>query len=437
MGIQYLVPMVMIRPFRPLRYNPTVFPDLGCVVAPPYDVISPTKRDELYDRDPHNVIRLILNRETDPYASAAQHLEHWRAEHLLVQERKPSLAFYVENFQLADGTEHERAGILGAVRLEPFSSGNIRPHERTFARAKADRMQLLRACRTNLSAIFGLYAGQETALESARMWAAKKKPDMELVDEGGERHRVWLITDERATASIAEGLSDTHVVIADGHHRYETALAYAEAQRTAGATDPEAPYNYILMYLACMSDPGLVILPTHRVVRGVAGVDATRIEELLRRHFRLQEFSRQHAEAFLRALHDAPAHGSLGVALSTNDKLIVATILDPAVAERYAGHLAPSVRGLDVAVLDTVVLRGLLGIDCSAEAQEGRLTYTHDDGDALQALDTGADAVFFMKPPKMDDLLAVSAAGEVMPEKSTYFFPKLLTGLVFHPLDGD
>jgi uncharacterized protein (DUF1015 family) len=429
--------MVMIRPFRPLRYNPALFPDLARVVAPPYDVISPNRRDELYERDPHNVIRLILNRDTDPYGSAAQHFSQWRAERLLVRERKPSLAFYVENFQLPDGTEHERAGILGAVRLEPFSAGNIRPHERTFARAKADRMHLLRAVRANLSAIFGLYAGHEAALESARLWAAKKKPDLDLVDDSGERHRVWLITDERSIAAMAEGLRDAHAVIADGHHRYETALAYAEEQRAAGADDPDAPHNFILMYLACMSDPGLVILPTHRVLRGVTGADPARIEELLRRHFHLQQFTRQDSDAFLRALHDAPAHGSLGVALPTDSKLIVATLLDPAVTDRYASHLAPSVRGLDVAVLDTVVLRGLLGIDCSAEAQEGRLTYTHDDRDALQALDAGADAVFFMKPPRMDDLLAVAGAGEVMPEKSTYFYPKLLTGLVFHPFDPD
>lgn len=426
--------MVMIRPFRPLRYNPTIVPELSRVVAPPYDVISEKKREELYARDPHNVIRLILNHDADPYGSAAAHLSEWQSERYLVQETKPSLAYYVENFKLKDGTEFERSGIIGAVRIEPFSSGHIRPHERTFSRAKEDRMKLLRACRTNLSPIFGLYAGQETALESARMWAAKRKPDMDLVDDSDERHRVWLITDERATNAIAEGLQAADVVIADGHHRYETALAYAEAQRAEGASDPDAPHNFIMMYLANMSDPGLVILPTHRVLRGVAGVDAARIEDLLRRHFRLQEFARADADAFLKALHDAPANGSLGVALSTSDKLIVATILDAAVAERYAGHLAPSVRGLDVAVLDTVVLSGLLGIDCAAEAQEGRVTYTHSDGDALEQLDAGADAVFFMKPPRMEDMLSVSAAGEVMPQKSTYFFPKLLTGLVFHPL---
>ncbi|MBI3784239.1 MAG: DUF1015 domain-containing protein [Deltaproteobacteria bacterium] len=427
--------MVMIRPFRPLRYNPVLVPHLESVVAPPYDVISDAKRDALYDRNRYNVVRLILNRDADRYAAAAQVLATWREERLLVQESQPSLAYYVENFQLPDGSSYERSGILGAVRLESFSGGNIRPHEKTFPSHKADRMKLLRACRANLSAIFGMYPGRDTALDAARAVAARRKPDMDLTDDAGERHRVWLLSDARSIASITEALADAEVVIADGHHRYETALAYRDERCAAGETDPEAPHNFILMYLTSMNDPGLVILPTHRVLRGVAGVDATRIGELLRRHFRLQEFPRSESEAFLDALHAAPAHGSLGVALSTSDHLIVATILDPAVADRYASDLAPEVRGLDVAVLDTVVLRGLLNIDAVAEAQQGRLTYTHDDREALRELDAGADAVFFMKPPRMADLLAVSAAGGVMPQKSTYFFPKLLTGLVFHVLD--
>ncbi len=426
--------MLMIRPFRPLRYNPVIVPELASVVAPPYDVISSRKRDELYERDPRNVIRLILNRDEDPYRSAADHLQNWREEKLLVQEEKPSLAYYVENFKLPDGRELERSGLMAAVRLEPFSSGNIRPHERTFSRAKEDRMRLMRACRTNLSPIFGLYPDCETAIDPARAWAARRKPDMDLIDDSGERHRVWLVTDKRAIDAVCGALSDVNVVIADGHHRYETALAYAEAERAAGASDPEAPHNFILMYLASMSDPGLVILPTHRVLRGVTGVDAARIDALLKAHFRTQEFPRTQGTEFFAALRAAP-EGSLGVALSGSDQLIVATILDPAISERYAGNVVPEVRRLDVSVLDAVVLRGMLNIDCTIEAQEGRVSYTHDDGEALRELEAGADAVFFMKPPRMEEMLAVSAAGEVMPQKSTYFYPKLLTGLVMHPLE--
>jgi uncharacterized protein (DUF1015 family) len=427
--------MVMIRPFRPLRYNPALVPELARVVAPPYDVIGEAKRDELYARDAHNVVRLILNRDTDRYAAAAQLLAEWRAQHLLVQESEPSLAYYVENFSLLDGTQYERSGILGAVRLEPFSSGTIRPHERTFASHKADRMKLLRACRTNLSPIFGLYAEPDWALDAARAVALKRKAEMDLVDDSGERHRVWLLRDNRSIEAICSSLAKSQVVIADGHHRYETALAYSEEQHAAGATDPEAPHNFILMYLANMNDPGLLIRPTHRVLCGIAAIDAAQIESKLRTCFRISEHATGEPQAFLQALHEAPAHGSLGVALAGSDKLLVATLADEAAAERYLGHLAPAVRGLDVAVLDTVVLRGLLGIDCTAEAQAGRLTYTHDDLEALNQIQAGAQAVFFMKPPRMDDMLAVCAAGETMPEKSTYFYPKLLTGLVFHSLE--
>lgn len=427
--------MATIRPFRPLRYNPALIGDLSRVVAPPYDVIGEAKRAELYDRSPLNVVRLILNRESDPYAAAATDFARWREEKVLVQERRPSLAYYVENFRLPDGTEAERSGILGAVRLEPFSSGKIRPHERTFSRAKEDRMKLMSACRANLSPIFGMYAGHEAAMEPARAWAARRQPEIDLVDDVGERHRVWLLDDPRVTTDIAGALVDAEIVIADGHHRYETALAYAEARRSEPGADPEAPHNFILMYLASMSDPGLRILPTHRVLRGVEGTRADRIDELLRRHFQVQAFGREQADEFLAALQQAPANGSLGVGLAATGQLLVATVLDAALIERYAPDLAPVVRELDVAVLDTVLLRGLLGIDPTAEAQAGRVIYTHDDREALAALDQGAEAVFFMKPPRMEDLLAVAAAGEVMPQKSTYFYPKLLSGLVFHVFD--
>ena len=427
--------MATLRPFRALRYNPAVVGDLSTVVAPPYDVISAAQRDALYERSTHNAVRLILSRDVDPYAAAASALQTWRRDGVLVRDALPSLCYHVEEFVLPDGSAHRREGVIGAVRLEPFATGRIRPHERTFASHKEDRMRILRAVRTNLSPIFGLFANQTAALGSARAIAAARQPDMALDDSTGVRHRAWLLTEPASIAAICGALADETVFIADGHHRYETGLAYAEECRAKGAADPEAAHNFIMMYLTSMSDPGLVILPTHRVLSGGARLHAAELHTRLRSHFTLTAFARTARTEFLECLRRSRQHAGVGIVLAGADEVYVAILSDPKALDRYAQHLAPVVRRLDVAVLDTVILRGLMGIDCTAAAQEGHLAYTHDDDAALRAIDAGAQAVFLMNPPRIEDVQAVCLAGETMPEKSTYFYPKLPTGLVFRPLE--
>jgi len=427
--------MVMLRPFRPLRYNPELVPDLSAVVAPPYDVISDAYRDVLHGRDAHNVIRLILNRDPDRYQSAALFLEEWCRTGVLMREPQPALCYYVENFVAPDGHAYERAGIIGVVRLEPFSTGRIRPHERTFSRAKEDRLRLLHATRTNLSPIFGLYAGRdassEAALAGVETLAARTAPDIDLHDDSGARHRLWFVRHAGVIEAVASALAQEEVVIADGHHRYETALAYRDELCAAGLNAADAPHNFILMYLTSMSHPGLLILPTHRVLRDT-GLRAADLLSRLRQHFRLTAFALSERPAFEACLRAAP--GRFGVALAGSDALLVATVDDPSTLAPQLADLAPAVRGLDVAILDRVILRSGLGIDGTAAAQAGRLTYTHDDEAALDAVHQGAEAAFLINPPRIADVVAVCAAGETMPEKSTYFYPKLLTGLVFHPL---
>jgi uncharacterized protein (DUF1015 family) len=429
--------MAILRPFRALRYNPAVVGDLSTVVAPPYDVISPARRDALYERSAFNAVRLILNRAPDPYAAAAQALRAWRRDGVLQRDAQQSLCYHVEDFVHPDGSTHRREGVIGAVRLEPFTTGRIRPHERTFARHKEDRMRILRAVRTNLSPIFGLFADQMTALDPARAVAAARPPDMALEDDTAVRHRAWLISEPTRIEPISAALAHETIFIADGHHRYETALAYAAECRGRGASDPQAPHNFIMMYLTSMSDPGLVILPTHRVFTGAAGVPAPAVVARLRQHFRLTPFARGARDEFLACLRQHRDDGGIGVVVAGSGEWYVATLADPAALDTHAAHLAPAVRRLDVAILDTVILRGLMDIDCTAAAQAGWLTYTHDDDDALRALEAGAPAVFLMNAPRIEDVQAVCLAGETMPEKSTYFFPKLPTGLVFRPLDDD
>lgn len=426
--------MATLRAFRPLRYNQARVGDLASVVAPPYDVISEARRDALYARSEYNVVRLILNGARDRYAAAGERLRAWCRAGVLVRERVPSLGYYVEQFSLPGGGTGQREGVIGVVRLEPFSSGNIRPHERTFTRAKEDRMRILRACRTNLSPIFGLFADKTELLEQTRLAAANRQPDIAVVDDGGVRHQLWLLEEPSVIEAVAGALRDEPILIADGHHRYETALAYRDAQRAQGCGDPDAPHNFILMYLTSMSHPGLVILPTHRVVTGGPAINGSALLAALRQHFHLIPFARSAQQEFRACLHGDSARVRLGIALADRESRFVATLADPSVLERCASNLAPAVRGLDVAVLDTVILRGLLGIDCSVAAQAGQLAYTHDDDEAVRTVDHGAQAAFLLNAPRIEDVQAVCLAGETMPEKSTYFYPKLLTGLVFHPL---
>jgi len=424
--------VAILRPFRPLRYNPAVVTDLAAVVAPPYDVISPAQRDALYDRDPHNVVRLILNRSEDPYTDAAATLDTWRREQVLTQDAEPAIGYHVEHFSLPDGGRRTRTGILAAVRLEDLDSGVIRPHERTFARAKEDRLRLITACRTNLSAIFGMFDGQPDALDPLRGEALRRRPDIEVHDDMGVGHRLWLVREADVVAAVTNALLHTTIFIADGHHRYETALAYRERRRAEGSNDAEDPCNYVLMYLASTADPGLVILPTHRVLSGPSMPGAAAVVDRLRTHFDLETLPRQ--ELHRRLLQGTRAR-QFGVVLAGQGDGLLASMRDEAALESHLRDLHPSVRSLDVAILDSAVLRGLLGIDCTAAAQQGRLTYTHDDAAAFAAVAADATAAFLMAPPRIDDVVTVCLAGQTMPQKSTYFFPKLLTGLVFHSLD--
>lgn len=427
--------MVMIRPLTPIRYNPALFPDLAPLVAPPYDVIDPRARDELYERHPLNVIRLILNRDPDPYASAAAFWKQWREEKILVAESRPCLVFSLERFRLKDGSWHERAGFFAAVRLEPFEGGHIRPHEKTFSAPKEDRLKLLRATRAHLSPIFGLYPNREEVLAAFRTRVQERRPDISLVDSLDTEHRLWLVRDERLISLAQQALAEEEVMIADGHHRYETALAYALERQRAEGDRPDAAYHFVLMYLTSMADPGLVVLPTHRVLGSGSGLTATQIADTLAPHFELQEFPAGEARAFFRALDESAGHHSIGVALARREAVFLARLRDRTLLERFAGDVPEVVRQLDVTLLDRVVLRGLLQLDVDQESRAGRLWYTHDDEEALLACNQGAEAVFFMRPPRMEELLAVCRAGAVMPQKSTYFYPKLLSGLLFQSVE--
>ncbi len=440
--------MATLNPFRGLRFDPHTVGDVARVVAPPYDVIDPAHQAALYGRSPHNVVRLILNREADAYAAAAATLDGWRRSNALRLDDKPTLSLYAQRFRGPDGVVRERVGVIGALRLERFESGRVRPHERTLERAKNDRFALLRACRASLSPIFGLVSAPSWSLEGL---TPARPPDLEVRDLEKQRHRLWRLDDTATIAAVGEHLTDAEVFIADGHHRYETALRYRDERRaelgTAAPPAGAAPYDYVLAYLTRMEDPGLLILPTHRVLATVPLATAE-LERVLAARFRLDHLPRtpQGLTALLGHLGaDAPSPARrAGPATATTVRIGVAPrgtdtfwLLSAAVdALPFPSSTPPVLRALDVTALHQIVLAGALGLPIGERGGTPGLTYTQDANAALAAVDGGgAGAAFFLPPTGVDALRAVAGAGLTMPEKSTYFHPKLLTGLVIYPLD--
>ncbi len=379
--------MAVVRPLAGLRYDPARAGDVGQLLAPPYDVITAAEQAELYARSPYNVIRLILPREAERGAAAARTLREWIAAGILAPDPEPALYLYTQQFSLPDGSTRRRDGLLCRLRLEDFSSGVVRPHERTLPGPKADRLALLRATGANLSAIFGLYARPG---EPVRELLAGAQLGAPLVDVSGW-HQLWRVTDASAIARVEAALADQTIIIADGHHRYETALAYRDEQRGNEAA------AYVLAYLANMEEEGVVILPTHRLVRRPLGALATRLGE---------SFAVEPANARRRAAGE-----------------IDCVLPDRRLRLR---DLPPVLRGLAVELLRRAILEPILGVGPED------LEFTHDDEEAIAAVAAGrAAAAFLLNPPTMAEVREVCLAGEVMPEKSTYFYPKLATGLVF------
>jgi uncharacterized protein (DUF1015 family) len=404
-----------VRPFRALRYAAAAG-HLGDLVSPPYDVISPEERRGYLAASPYNAVRLILPEIS--YEEVGGLIASWTDSGVLGRSGEPCLIAWTQGFTLADGVPRERRTILAAVGLEPYERRVVRPHERTHAGPKEDRLRLTRAVRTNLSPVFGLYPDAEGAA-----WAAvapQGPPDAELTDSDGTVHRVWAVTDAAAQEGVAAAMRERWILIADGHHRYETALAYRDERRAeAGGDGGDAPWNRVLMGLTALDDPGLVVLPTHRLLtRWPEGADGA--------------FASQPAadlDALLRALGDAPDDApALGLVDAAGMRLLTGA------AHRDA---SPGER-LDATALERDILVPHLGADQAALTAAGELGYTKDAAEAARLVASGAAAAaLILRPIPKSAIAAVAEAGETMPQKSTYFFPKLLTGVAFHSLvDG-
>lgn len=436
--------MAEIRPFRALRFTPEAgkIEELTC---PPYDIISESQRQAYLARNPHNIVRLELPRDgQDPYREAGDTLRRWIAEGILRQDDKPALYVYEIEFSLdgpsdisgMSGGDRSVMGLIGLVKLEEFEKGIILPHEETLSKAKTDRFNLMKATNCNFSDIYALYmddGGEEEALDILAL-VSREQPVTEMTDEAGLIHRLWAITDEGVITRISAQLADTKLYIADGHHRYETALNYRNYLREQGVPEGTAA-DYVMMMMVEMSHPGLVVFPTHRMVRGLASFDAEAVLAACEPYFDiLRDVALSSADE---ALEHAYRDGKHAFGFYTGgDTFVLLTLRDPAVMDGLLPGLSPASRSLDVTILHTLVLERLMGIDRENMANQTNLTYTRDLQEAVDGVNTGLfQCSFLLNPTRVSEIRDVASAGEKMPQKSTYFYPKLITGLAMNKLD--
>ncbi len=418
-----------IEPFPALMFNPERAGRLDDLIAPPYDLIDEARQEQLYARSPHNIVRLELNRDPDPYTSAAATLARWIADGTL-QRIHPAVFLYTQTFQL-DGHKLTRKGWVVRIRLEEFASGRILPHERTFPKAKEDRLRLLAATRANISSVFGLYPSGNRELEALMAEVANRPAIIEATDDLGILNQVRAIDSSAEINIIQRALEAVRVLLADGHHRYETALEYHRRLSTHPAASPR-PEDYVMMTLVAFDDPGLVILPTHRVIERLSSEQIRAYESRIRENLAVEEFD--DSDTMLAQLQSR-GRGYIGTAVKGNRPSIVHLRNDDSMS-RVLPQAHEEVRKLDVAVLHALILDEILGITAPMVRSGENISYTIDGRAALAGVASGASAgAFLLSPPTVYDVERVSDTGATMPEKSTYFYPKLLTGLLINPLD--
>lgn len=434
--------MPEIHAFRGLRYDMGHVGSLSDVIAPPYDVIGADLQDELYKRHPANVIRLILNRdepgdeEGERYQRAARFLRNWTQEGVLQTESDPALYVYHQQFDY-DGQTFVRRGFMGRVRLEPFGTGNIYPHEETHAAAKADRLLLTKACQTNLSQIFGIYPDSNNETQNALETQIEGVQPLEAVDHLGVIHRLWPVTDVAAIQAASALISGKPMFVADGHHRYETACNYREYLREQGQlTDENHPANFVMTMCVSMNDRGMIVLPTHRLFRGVPPIDSETLRQKLGENFdsRVAGEGIDLANMLWSEIELDDDQGQLALYCRQDQRWVIATVNETGKGRlaEVAADRSADWRSLGVSVLHRLVIETLL-----EQTDLPKPKYVHLVDELIEALDADDgdfELAALVMPATLDHIRSVSVSHERMPAKSTYFYPKLLSGLVFNPL---
>jgi uncharacterized protein (DUF1015 family) len=434
--------MAEIFPFKALRYDPHQV-KVGDVVTQPYDKITPEMQARYYDLSPNNLVRIILGKagendtpEFNVYTRAAEYLHDWRDGGILKQDSEPSLYLYGQTFTVP-GTRDitERRGLIVLGRLHDYSEGVVYRHEQTLAKPRQDRLNLLRATRAHFGQIFMLYSDPQGTVESILARRTDDEPDISMLDEYEVLHRVWRIYDPELIAAVQGQMQDKKLLIADGHHRYETALAYRNERRAeAGRVTPEAPYEYAMMTLVRMESRGLVILPTHRIVHGLPGFDREQMLEGAKRFFEIDRIDlRTESRSATTLLEEAGENGTAFVAVTRQGPYLLRA--KKRAIHDALGAVSGHQRELDVVQLHKLMLERILGISEDAIRNQEHVKYERDAFEAISWVRQGANVAFLMNPARIEQVKQIAFAGEVLPQKSTDFYPKLLSGLTIYALE--
>ena len=434
--------MAEIIPFQALRYDPQQV-KLEDVLTQPYDKITPAMQSRYYDLSQHNLVRIILGKsgETDTpefnaYTRAAEYLHDWRSAGILKQDAEPCFYLYSQTFTVP-GTRDlaERRGLIALGRIQDYSDGVVFRHEQTLAKPRADRLNLLKATKAHFGQIFMLYSDPEAALEKLLGKKVDDDPDTSVLDEYEVLHRIWRISDPTLIKGIQQIMDDKKLLIADGHHRYETALAYRDERRKAAASgEPGAPYEFVMMTLVPMESRGLVILPTHRIVHGLASFDREHMLEAAKRYFDIERIDlRTESRSATTLLEEAGENGTSFVAVTRQGPYLMRA--KKRAVQEALSNVSDRQRELDVVQLHKLLLERILGISEEAIRNQEHVKYERDAFEAISWVRQGANVAFLMNAARIQQVSDIAFGGEVLPQKSTDFYPKLLSGLTIYALE--
>ena len=435
--------MIRVAPFRGVLYNPKKVRDLAKVIAPPYDVISPAEQERLYKKSPYNFVRLDLSQEPGSYDAVARMFEEWQAQGIFARDEQPAIYFLSQRFKLRSGEEKMRQGFIALIELQDLGTGDIRPHEKTHDAPKEDRLRLMLACQAQLSPIFALYAQPKQTINRILALAVEGVPPaIEVEQDNGDICNMWRLTDAEVIEKVQREMQGQTLLIADGHHRYEATLSYRDHMRQErGQWSGHESFNYILTYCANIDDENVAILPTHRLVRGYAHKPFLELEEALQTHFYVEQHPKtpEGKISFLKALKTAARkHRVIGASFKRDPRYLILRLKNKRVMQRLAKDLSAPLRELDVTTLHVLILEHILAMPPALQESGETIHYSQDEDAVLQTLEKeDFQAAFILNATKPEEIQAIVAGGEKMPQKSTYFYPKLPSGLVIHKIDPE
>ena len=441
--------MAILSPFKGIRYNIQKINDLSLVTTPPYDIISPSAQQDYYNLNEYNVIRIELgkdfegdNEKNNKYTRAGSYLNEWMDKDILIQEDTPAFYVYEQEFPISEYEIKIRRGLIALVKLAEFSEGLVLPHEFTLSKAKADRFNLMCSTDSNISQIFSLYNDNDHVAHILDSFVSANVPEFEYKTIEGITERLWIIKDIQIISQISKLFSDRQLFIADGHHRYETALNYQKRMisQNPNHTGSEA-YNYVMMTLVNMDDSGLIVFPTHRVIKNLEAFSSQSFIKSAETAFEIDkiDFNLSYDSGYVpnqikQTLEQKSTFGkSFGYYDGMGKWYYILTLKDPAAVEMILPEKSPAFRDLDVAVFHSLILEQYFKINAENLTNQTNLSYTMDVKEAMEWVESGKyQCAFFLNPTKVTQVKEVSLANEKMPQKSTYFYPKLTTGLVIN-----